>query len=278
MWLYIVVVGLVILLISNHGVLFFGQTKQDEARDPPAPWKAVASNENFYFLQVGRAGAEAAKLNAPPPAAEEEAAATQDSPAHIPTSINVKKGVEADMAADKLTAALQTELKRIGCYEGAIDNQWGKWTRRALAKFNSMASLDLPLSGPTETALVRVKLYAADYCKTESKDDAKRRRQMLFSQAASAVKPSSPSAAQTENGALQQRQSYLPPWVKREAAVLETAAVASDRAGAAQEVVKPVKRAVRRTRRNASYERPRREGGRRKWTPKFFGISWPFSD
>jgi peptidoglycan hydrolase-like protein with peptidoglycan-binding domain len=40
--------------------------------------------------------------------------------------------------------AAQTELKRLGCYRGAIDGDWGKGSRAALARFREIARLPAP--------------------------------------------------------------------------------------------------------------------------------------
>src|SRR5262249_56155779 len=58
-------------------------------------------------------------------------------------------------AADraKVIRDLQTELKRIGCLDGAADGDWGNQSKRALKDFAHHAKLSIPNDEPTEDAL-----------------------------------------------------------------------------------------------------------------------------
>ena len=53
----------------------------------------------------------------------------------------------------KLIRDLQTELKRIGCLDGAADGDWGNQSKRALKDFAHHAKLSIPNDEPTEDAL-----------------------------------------------------------------------------------------------------------------------------
>ncbi len=59
-------------------------------------------------------------------------------------------------AAD-ITRSLQVELKRVGCFEGAINGVWDGTIKGALAEFARRAKLDVPTDVPTSTAVETVK-------------------------------------------------------------------------------------------------------------------------
>ncbi len=294
MWLYVVIAGLIILLFCNFDSLFLRHdkpVKQDNAREAVVPWKAVPSERSSYLRLDGQAGLEMAQLNAvplPPVAtkpSEEERIVTEDRASHISTSVNVKSALVPE-ASGRLAASIQTELKRLGCYEGEVDNLWGNQTQRAIAKFNRMASADLKISEPTEKALTKVKKYAPAYCKSEpQKNDSRPRPQMLFSQTLPAAVPPVPSRdVQTESAVTQQERSYLPPWIKKQdmaaiGAGDSASKVASDvPPSMSQDTAKPVKRAAKKSRQYSSADsRRRRDSGRGGWSPGFFGLSWPFN-
>src|SRR5262245_16510763 len=55
-----------------------------------------------------------------------------------------------------LARALQTELKRVGCDPGAVNGQWGKEAKEALANFAQLARVSLTVEEPTQGALQAV--------------------------------------------------------------------------------------------------------------------------
>jgi len=63
-----------------------------------------------------------------------------------------------------LAAELQTELARVGCYEGTIDGLWGPASRRAMTNFNHWAGKDAAITAPTPRALVTVARTPAPVC------------------------------------------------------------------------------------------------------------------
>jgi uncharacterized caspase-like protein len=56
-------------------------------------------------------------------------------------------------AREDLARDVQKELKRVGCYDGAVDGKWGDEARAALAEFASRVNLPLPTDEPTQHAL-----------------------------------------------------------------------------------------------------------------------------
>ena len=89
--------------------------------------------------------------------AEEQAPDGEDEVAMLPPAAS-----EEDSAADALSEAedaatidvpalvrdLQAELKRVGCYSGSVDGVWGPRSRRSLAEFARIASIDAPDEDP----------------------------------------------------------------------------------------------------------------------------------
>ena len=57
----------------------------------------------------------------------------------------------------KLTLALQSELKRVGCNPGKLDGSWGSKGRGALVRFNKYAKLSLPSDKPSQATLDAIK-------------------------------------------------------------------------------------------------------------------------
>ena len=49
------------------------------------------------------------------------------------------------VAPEDLAGAVQSELKRVGCYQMAVDGSWGKGSRTALTSSTSLSSLPSPL-------------------------------------------------------------------------------------------------------------------------------------
>jgi putative peptidoglycan binding protein len=57
----------------------------------------------------------------------------------------------------ELALAVQTELKRVGCYPGSIDGVWGGRSREALAAFGHFAKVDVAELAPTPQILALIK-------------------------------------------------------------------------------------------------------------------------
>ncbi|MDX2204237.1 MAG: peptidoglycan-binding domain-containing protein [Hyphomicrobiaceae bacterium] len=63
-----------------------------------------------------------------------------------------------------VTKSLQAELKRVGCFAGAIDGVWGGTTKVALADFVRRSKLDVPTDIPTSAAVQTVKSQLNRIC------------------------------------------------------------------------------------------------------------------
>ena len=59
------------------------------------------------------------------------------------------------------------ELKRLGCYFGSINGNWGMRSQLALDRFNRLASLELPLGEPQQASLDALKGWKGPHCPIE---------------------------------------------------------------------------------------------------------------
>jgi hypothetical protein len=88
--------------------------------------------------------------------AQEAAKAMEDRLAALEAAKAAKPAPAPRSDAAKLAGDLQSQLKRVGCYPGAVDAQWGKMSQLALQRFAQHAALALPLGEPTTAALEAV--------------------------------------------------------------------------------------------------------------------------
>ena len=63
-----------------------------------------------------------------------------------------------------MTRTLQAELKRVGCYRGAIDGDWGPMSRRAMAEFASRVNASLSVDRPDPLLLRMVQGHQGQAC------------------------------------------------------------------------------------------------------------------
>jgi hypothetical protein len=63
-----------------------------------------------------------------------------------------------------LAREIQTELKRVGCYGGAIDGSWGTASKRAMVAFIERVNASLPLNEPDDILLLLVKSHTPGTC------------------------------------------------------------------------------------------------------------------
>jgi hypothetical protein len=78
----------------------------------------------------------------------------------------------------QLAEELQRELKRVACFSGTIDGDWGAASKKALGQFNRSARLKLPVEQPTQETLASVKSYSGEVCPrhAEASDTTKPKR------------------------------------------------------------------------------------------------------
>lgn len=68
---------------------------------------------------------------------------------------------------EDLPRAVQTELKRIGCYAGGVDGDWGNGSRRAMERFYTAKKLEKGEVEPTEVVWRSLLTEAEGTCKPE---------------------------------------------------------------------------------------------------------------
>lgn len=68
---------------------------------------------------------------------------------------------------DNLPRAVQEQLKRIGCYSGGIDGDWGNGSRRAMERYYSAKKLEKGEVEPTEVVWRNLAGEAEGICKPE---------------------------------------------------------------------------------------------------------------
>jgi peptidoglycan hydrolase-like protein with peptidoglycan-binding domain len=66
--------------------------------------------------------------------------------------------------ARRLAKAIQTELRRVGCYHGNIDGDWDAETRKAMKAFNDRVNASLPVAQPDYILLTLVQGHAGKAC------------------------------------------------------------------------------------------------------------------
>lgn len=107
-------------------------------------------------------------------------AATPPALAPLPpvVAIQPRKAAAPELAGHKLTSSkpideearytlirdLQKELRRVGCYEGEIDGDWGGGSKRAMRHFTERVNASLPTEDPDYILLMLVRGHNATAC------------------------------------------------------------------------------------------------------------------
>jgi hypothetical protein len=73
-------------------------------------------------------------------------------------------GGTAQDARRRLAQAIQTELRRVGCYHGSVDGDWDGDTRKAMKAFNDRVNASLPVTQPDYVLLVLLQGHTAKAC------------------------------------------------------------------------------------------------------------------
>ncbi len=69
-----------------------------------------------------------------------------------------------EMRRDELVRNIQRELKRVGCYNGDVDGDWGNGSRRAMSNFTDRVNASLPIDQPDFILLTLVRGHAGTAC------------------------------------------------------------------------------------------------------------------
>jgi hypothetical protein len=102
-----------------------------------------------------------AKLQAlsPRPAAQPEAGNTKT--AMVTGTAEAQRSIESPR---QVAIDMQRELKRVGCFSGRVDGNWGAQSRRAVERFNESAKLALQAEFPNSQDVPKVKSFAGLVC------------------------------------------------------------------------------------------------------------------
>jgi hypothetical protein len=96
-------------------------------------------------------------------AATEGAGAERTTPDGKTTEAPLPQGAtRQELAQDMLV-----ELKRIGCYFGGINGNWGARSQLGLERFNRHAALELPLDEPQQASLDALRGWKGPHCPVE---------------------------------------------------------------------------------------------------------------
>ena len=126
-------------------------------------------------------------------------------PAHVPASAKsggIDPSLEGLTGGD-LNSALQSELKRLGCYEAKIDGKWGRKSEAAVEAFSERAGRAWSDTSRREL-VVALRNYPASFCTTECAEKTPGGQCVV---AAAAPKGNEVSQAGKDT-------SYLPPWMQ----------------------------------------------------------------
>lgn len=72
--------------------------------------------------------------------------------------------LEPEMSRDDLVRSLQRELKRVGCYAGDVDGDWGSGSRRAMIAFTERVNASLPVDQPDFVLLTLIRGQSSSVC------------------------------------------------------------------------------------------------------------------
>lgn len=106
-------------------------------------------------------------MDAPAPSAQ-MTAAPQTAPTPSPTPANNSassgEGLAREVAQRGLWSSVQSELKRVGCYEGAADGVWGEESRQALLRFAALNGASLDPRRPDVSSLALLRAHTGTTC------------------------------------------------------------------------------------------------------------------
>lgn len=138
---------------------------------PPGPDQAAAEQEGVTVARLARwtrqvlAAAQEDQSAAP---AQPEVGPVPVATAPV-TELTIAQPriarVQADPDANRvLTRSIQQELRRVGCYQGAIDGNWSDSTRDAMMAFNERLNAKLPSSAPDYILLTMLQGHPGSAC------------------------------------------------------------------------------------------------------------------
>jgi len=296
MWKLFFIAVLAALYVWNNGVIIERSDRFEarlEAKLPSATDDKTAPAQS----DVSRAqDGEIRKNDLPPP--QTATITIRDDGFQTLTSLKPAESPGQSLGKEdpSLALSVQKQLKRIGCYPYKADNVWGKRSRDAMVKFNTLTGHDLPTIQPDPEALKVLKTYGSNVCASACGEASRGSRfedcvtvskpaprpKVAVLPAAPLPAPAAPEKPKTPD--YDGDDAYLPPWMRGKPAEEARAAAAraalsakpsaSDTAdtGASASIVprtngKPEARKVEKA---ASANNRSRE-----WKPNSFNFAWP---
>jgi uncharacterized caspase-like protein len=85
------------------------------------------------------------------------------------TAPTESRGIESPR---QIAEDMQRELKRVGCFSGKVDGNWGAQSRKAVEKFNEAVKLELQTESPNSQDVAKIKGYGANTCEQVAQQQA----------------------------------------------------------------------------------------------------------
>jgi hypothetical protein len=79
-------------------------------------------------------------------------------------TVAVRSAIPAPSDRTSLARELQRELRRVGCYDGALNESWTLATRTAMKTFTNRINANLPIDKPDQILLALVQGYRDRVC------------------------------------------------------------------------------------------------------------------
>ncbi len=97
----------------------------------------------------------------PRPAGQPDAGNTKTAMVTGTAPAEAQRGIESPR---QVAQDMQRELKRVGCFSGRVDGNWGAQSRKAVERFNEAAKLELQAETPNSQDVPKVKNFPGLVC------------------------------------------------------------------------------------------------------------------
>lgn len=159
-------------LQADQGALLKSQQEQLEAlqkklAEESKPGAAEANSAERQIAVEPAVSSSAATPAEPPPGTAKVAAADSTGASPTATQPTASPPVPETATSDQLATDMLGELKKLGCYFGDTNRGWGERSQLALARFNRLSSLDLPIGEPAQSSLDALRNWKGAHCPVE---------------------------------------------------------------------------------------------------------------
>lgn len=164
--------------------------------EPKAAEAPLTAPKETAIVPPSPAPAPAAPPAASPPKEIAQGGAPEQQPVSSTMSA-VAVAPEPEAQSERLAPAIQTELRRLGCYNGETGGEWDRATRRALRRFARHAGVEINDGAPAASMLTMLRGY-------ETNRECK----------AVALRTQPGATAASGGDAPARDDGYLPPWMR----------------------------------------------------------------